>query len=109
MKLHFPVIDPVATGCNILALRKQKGFSVKALQEWFRFDSPRAVYKWQKGETLPSVDNLFALSVLFEVPIEDILVEQKLHCKMEDQKQPQELPAAAAFDMRCQLVKWILA
>ncbi|MBQ8150960.1 MAG: helix-turn-helix transcriptional regulator [Clostridia bacterium] len=107
MKLHFPVIDPVATGCNILALRKQKGFSVKDLQEWFRFDSPRAVYKWQKGETLPSVDNLFALSVLFEVPIEDILVEQKQYCRMKDQKQPLEHPAAA-FDMRCQTAKWIL-
>lgn len=108
MNLRFPVIVPAATGANILALRKQKGFSVKDLQEWFRFDSPRAVYKWQKGETLPSVDNLFALSVLFEVQIEDILVEQKQNCKETNDQQPQIMPAAAAFCMYCRKGKWLL-
>ena len=70
----FPVIDPVATGANIVRLRKERGMTVKDLQDWFGFEEPRAIYKWQHGETLPSVDNLYALSALLEVPIEDILV-----------------------------------
>ena len=70
----FPVIDPVATGKNIVRLRKERGMTVKDLQDWFGFEEPRAIYKWQHGETLPSVDNLYALSALLEVPIEEILV-----------------------------------
>ena len=70
----FPVIDPVATGANIVRLRKERGMTVRDLQDWFGFEEPRAIYKWQHGETLPSVDNLYALSALLEVPIEDILV-----------------------------------
>ena len=70
----FPVIDPVATGENIVRLRKERGMTVRDLQEWFGFEEPRAIYKWQHGETLPSVDNLYALSAILEVPIEEILV-----------------------------------
>ena len=70
----FPVIDPIATGENILRLRKERGMTERDLQEWFGFEEPRAIYKWQHGETLPSVDNLYALSALLEVPIEEILV-----------------------------------
>ena len=70
----FPVIDPVATGKNIVQLRQARGMTVKDLQQWFGFEEPRAIYKWQQGQTLPSVDNLIALSTLLEVPMEDILV-----------------------------------
>lgn len=91
----FPVIDPVATGQNILRLRKEKGLSVKDLQEWFHFDAPRAIYKWQKGETLPSVDNLVALSVVLQVPMEQILVIQNPYLQLPYQKQPQTDSAAA--------------
>lgn len=72
--LLFPVIDPVATGRNIERLRKLRGLSVKDVQQYFNFDEPRAIYKWQKGQTLPSLDNLFALSALFKVPMDAIIV-----------------------------------
>lgn len=31
----FPVIDPVATGANILRLRRARGLSVRDLQAYF--------------------------------------------------------------------------
>ncbi len=71
---YFPVIDMAATGRNISDLRKARGLSVAALQEYFGFDAPQAIYKWQKGQSLPSTDNLYALSYLFGVSIEDILI-----------------------------------
>jgi transcriptional regulator with XRE-family HTH domain len=74
---YFPVIDMVATGRNIMALRKARGLSVSDLQEYFGFEAPQAIYKWQKGQTLPSTDNLFALSHLLGVSIEDILIPAK--------------------------------
>ena len=38
------------------------------------FESDQAVYKWQRGESLPTVDNLFALSRLFGTSVDDILI-----------------------------------
>jgi len=74
---NFPVIDLAATGENIIRLRKAKGLSVRDLQAWFGFEEPQAIYKWQKGKSLPTVDNLYALGALLDVPMEEILVPCK--------------------------------
>lgn len=94
--VEFPVIDPIATGKNILSLRKEKGLTVRDLQEFFGFEEPQAIYRWQYGKTLPSVDNLYALSLLLEVPIERILVRACFGKTIQIEKQ-QETPAASAF------------
>ena len=77
MTKMFPVIDLVATGENITRLRKDRGLTVRDLQNWFGFEEPQAIYKWQKGKSLPSVDNLYALGALLDVPMEEILVPCK--------------------------------
>lgn len=71
---QFPTINMVDTGQNIVRLRKQNGLSVKELQGIFGFGTPQAIYKWQHGKALPSVDNLVVLAMLFHVHIDDILV-----------------------------------
>ena len=82
----FPVIDTVETGKNIMRLREERGMTVRDLQAYFGFEEPRAIYKWQKGESLPTVDNLYALGALFEVPMDQILVPvSKLHIVSEQQ------------------------
>lgn len=79
----FPIIDMVRTGENILKLRQQKKLSVKELQLIFGFETPQAIYKWQHGTALPTVDNLVILSIIFEVKMEDILVlSEKKEMKM---------------------------
>ena len=82
----FPVIDPVATGRNILRLRKERGLTVKDLQAWFGFEEPQAIYKWQRGESLPCVDNLYALGALFGIPMDDILIAKKTITKTNEQQ-----------------------
>ena len=77
MMKQFPVIDPVATGENIVRLRKDRGLTVRDLQNWFGFEEPQAIYKWQKGKSLPTVDNLYALGTLLDVPMEQILVSRQ--------------------------------
>ena len=74
--MSFPVIDLAQTGKNILRLRKAKGLSVKDLQKFFGFDEPQAIYKWQKGKSLPTVDNLFALSLILQTPMNEIIVQR---------------------------------
>ena len=86
MEKIFPVIDPVATGENIVRLRKARGLTVRDLQDWFGFEEPQAIYKWQKGKSLPTVDNLYALSALLDTSIEDILVPCKLKTKTTGQQ-----------------------
>ena len=70
----YPLIDLAATGRNIARLRKAQGLTVRAMQAYFGFDDPQAIYRWQWGRSLPSVDNLYALSVLFGVSMNEILI-----------------------------------
>ena len=74
---RFPVIDMKATGQNIKELRISRGYTVKDLQEYLGFEEPQAIYKWQRGENLFSIDHLFALAKLFKVPIEEILISRR--------------------------------
>ena len=78
-KVLFPTIDLRATGENIIRLRKANGLTVRQLQHYFGFEEPQAIYKWQQGKCLPSVDNLFALSRLFGVSMNEILVQSQLN------------------------------
>lgn len=75
--MKLPIIDVKATGANIARIRKLRGLSVKDLQGYFGFEGPQAIYKWQWGQCLPSIDNLFALSRIFNMSIEEILVEKE--------------------------------
>ena len=72
----MPVIDMTATGQNIIRLRRQAGLSVKDLQAVFGFSNPQAIYKWQRGAALPTVDNLVVLAAVLGVRIDDILIFQ---------------------------------
>lgn len=74
---EFPVIDMEATGRNIRNLREERSLTVREVQEFFGFEEPSAIYMWQRGRSLPTVDNLCALSKLFEVSMEEILVLRK--------------------------------
>lgn len=73
----LPVVNMVQTGQNIRQIRKQCGLTVKDLQDIFGFTTPQAIYKWQQGTALPTVDNLVVLSAVFGVPVESILAVEK--------------------------------
>ncbi len=72
--VNLPVIDMVRTGQNIGRLRKQAGLSVRDLQDVFGFATPQAIYKWQQGVALPTIDNLVVLAAVLQVRLDDILV-----------------------------------
>lgn len=74
--LTIPTINMVKTGENITILRKRAGFTVRELQDIFGFGTPQAIYKWQHGAALPTIDNLVVLSALFDVTVDDILVRE---------------------------------
>lgn len=80
--MNLPVVNMKQTGQNIIMLRKQRGISVRQLQYMLGFSTPQAIYKWQHGESLPTVDNLVALSAIFSIPIDTILItDSAAHCQ----------------------------
>lgn len=70
----MPVIDMVATGKNIARLREAAGLTVKDLQDIFGFATPQAIYKWQHGTAMPTIDNLVVLAAVLAVTMDEIIV-----------------------------------
>ena len=71
---NIPTIDMVRTGNNIARLRMEAGLSVRDLQRILGFATPQAIYKWQQGCALPTLDNLVVLAAVLGVRIDDILI-----------------------------------
>ena len=76
MMRPYPVIDPKATGENILRRRIEKGYTVLDIQHYLNLACPQSVYYWQAGRTLPNIDNFYALSVLFDTTVNDLVAEK---------------------------------
>ena len=72
--IRIPAINLARTGENIMRLRQQNGLSVKDLQDIFGFATPQAIYKWQHGTALPTIDNLVVLAAVLGVKVDDVLV-----------------------------------
>ncbi len=70
----IPAIDMVKTGRKIADLRKSAGMTVKELQDIFGFATPNAIYKWQHGTAMPTLDNLVILAAVFGVAMDEIIV-----------------------------------
>ena len=70
----FPSIDLNATGIRIAQLRQQTGLTVRELQDIFGFNTPQAIYRWQRGLTLPTLDNLVVLAAVFGTTLDSIIV-----------------------------------
>ena len=100
-KIPYPVIDVEATGRNIERLRKRRDLTVRDLQEFFAFSSPGAIYQWQRGDCLPSVDNLYALSAILRVSMNDILVPRRTGPDVWSQFPWGMPPAVSAQDLFC--------
>lgn len=72
--IAIPTINMSATGMNITRLRKSAGLSVRDLADILGFATPQAVYKWQNGVTMPTLDNLVVLAAIFNVTMDQIIV-----------------------------------
>ena len=71
--MEYAVLDAKRTGERIKELRKKHHLTVEQVSLFMGFESVQAVYKWQRGESLPTIDNLYALSQLLDTPVDDIL------------------------------------
>ena len=71
--MEIPFVDTVATGRNIDRLRVEAGLSVRDMQTVFGFATPQAIYKWIRGASLPTIDNLVILAAMLGVTMDEIV------------------------------------
>lgn len=73
----LPSINMAATGNNITQMRRHSGMTVQDLQNIFGFSSPQAIYKWQRGEAMPTIDNLVILASVFDTTMDAIVIRNQ--------------------------------
>ena len=74
MQKNYPVIDIIATGKNIKNIMQSRNITVKDIQQFLELETPQSVYHWLNGRNMPTIDNLYALSELFQMPIDTIII-----------------------------------
>ena len=67
-------IDMERTGILLKEMFDKSGYTVKDIQKILHLSCPQPIYRWFKGNILPSVDHLYVLSRLLKVHMEDLLV-----------------------------------
>ena len=72
--MGYPSIDMIATGARIENLMRANNLSARQVADFMGFKAPQAVYKWLRGDSLPTLDYMCALSVLLHTNMESILV-----------------------------------
>ena len=82
-KSIFTSLDLVRSGQRLYSVMFTNGYSVREVQEILHLSCPQSIYKWIHGTTLPSVDNLYMLSKLFNMHMEELLVEKSVENKTE--------------------------
>ena len=70
----MPVIDVRATGMNIKNMIRRSGFRIADVQARCGFNTPQAIFKWMRGDAVPTIDNMIILADMFGVPIDQIIV-----------------------------------
>ena len=75
-------IDTIQTGRRLREIIRENNCKVSELQELLYLSCPQPIYRWTKGQVMPSVDNLYMLSRIFEMHMEDILVVRKAETKV---------------------------
>lgn len=83
-----PVIDVAATAAKIKEYRIRCGYTVRQIQSIFNFTSPEAIYAWEKGKYLPSIDNMIVIASVYGVSLDEIVVTDyvEVECDIEEEK-----------------------
>lgn len=73
----YPTIDMKATGIRIRQLMDERRLTVKDIRRYLNLASVQSIYHWLNGQSMPTIDNLYALSALFGLPMDSIIIGSK--------------------------------
>ena len=69
-------IDMEKTGILLKEMFGKCGYTINDIQKILHLSCSQPIYRWFKGNILPSVNHLYVLSRLLKVHMEDLLVPQ---------------------------------
>ena len=69
----FPTINLRETGINLRRIMDKRGITPKDIKEYLNLGSIQTIYNWCNGFNMPTIDNLYALSQLLQVPIDEMI------------------------------------
>ena len=78
---------PLTLGRKIIALRESRNWSQQDLAAAIE-ESRQSVDRWEKGQSLPELDQAIHLSMLFEIPLTELLGDQAGAYELEGGKDP---------------------
>lgn len=79
----YTSLDMVQTGKKLHYIFIKNGCTVKDIQCFLNLACPQSIYRWIKGQTLPSIDNLYRMAVIFQIHMEDMLVAKNIDRNMD--------------------------
>ena len=58
------------------------------IQTIFNFSSPEAIYSWEKGKYIPSIDNMIVIAEVYGVTVDDFIVRDviEIECDIREAK-----------------------
>lgn len=67
-------LDMRRTGQVLEYVIKKKGYTISEIQKELRLSCPQPIYRWIRGQIMPSIDNLYQLSKLLEMHMDELVV-----------------------------------
>ena len=75
--MYYPYINKKKTARKIRSIIEESRFSLQEICDFLCLSNVHAIYHWTEGISLPSIDNFYALSVLTDVHIDDMIICDK--------------------------------
>lgn len=69
----IPGINKKASGLKLRRIMDAQGITVKDVQQYLGLGSVQSVYHWLNGISMPTVDNLYAMSELLQVSMDEMV------------------------------------
>ncbi|MEZ3463554.1 MAG: helix-turn-helix domain-containing protein [Lachnospiraceae bacterium] len=78
MTRTYMTVNTKLSGKKLQNAIKNSGYSIRELQDMLDLSCPNPIYKWIRGETLPSTVNLYRLSHILQIPMEKLLAAESV-------------------------------
>ena len=72
--IEYPMINLTGTGKKIKEAVKESGYTTTEIMGYMGMRHTKSIYAWYRGECLPTLENISALSVLLGVSINELIV-----------------------------------
>ena len=72
MNYQKAILDKVSTGLKLRMLRCKSALTYKDLADLLQLKSPRVIYDWESVLKISNAENLYNLSIIFNMKMEDL-------------------------------------